>query len=209
MRSSYLKFSLFFLSDLIKSNPGKIISIILSIICWQFAGIYDDVKYEVKVEQTFEISGEHLYISSDINDSKEIEYQLHQFPEPQKIVDGKLSWYEYSGWNVFFYVVFGASFLVWTISTVAGWFGEESGWDINDSVKEAIDSIIYCEVEEDVYYYLGLGRLIGKRDYQIRKSYVRHEFGINSLSDVLFCPKYDFLTKSEKRENKLSKIGIK
>lgn len=209
MRSNYLKFSFVFLLDLVKSNPGKVITLVLSIICWQFAGTYKDVKCEVKVEQKLEISGEHLYISSEINNDKKIEYKIHQFSDPQELIDDKLTWYEYSGWNIFFYVIFGASFLIWTISTVAGWFGEESGWDINDSVKEAIESIIYCEVEEDVYYYLGLGRLIGKRDHQIRRNYIRHEFGINSLSDVLFCPKYNFLTKSEKRENKLSKIGIK
>jgi len=209
MRSNYFKFFTVLVLDLIQSNPTKYICIILSIITWQFAGSYEDAKYQVKVDKQIEIAGTHLYISSDLNDSKEIKYEMKQFEDKQELIDGNLVWYEYSGWNVFFWVIFVISTLIWSISTIVGWVGsdDEAGWELEESIKEAISSIIYCEEENGIYYYISLGRLIGKRDQQVRRGNVRYEFGINSLRDVLFCPK--FQTKTQKRENLLEEIGIK
>lgn len=208
MKSSYFKFFSVLILDLIKSNPVKCICIILSIITWQFAGTYEDSKYEVTVDQHIDISGTHLYISSDMENNK-IKYEMKQFEDEQELVDNNLVWYEYSGFNIFFWVLFVVSLLIWTISTIVGWFNgdDDSGWELEDSVKEAISSIMYCEEENGIYYYMALGRLIGKRDHQIRRGHVRYDFGINSLRDILFCPK--FQTKTQKRENLLGEIGIK
>jgi hypothetical protein len=209
MKSNYFKFLLLLLLDLVKSNPAKCITIFLSIITWNIAGTFSDVKYEEKIDQYIEISGTHLYISSDIKDNK-IKYELSQYKEKQELIDNKLVWTEYSGWNVFFWVIFIISFGIWSISTLVGWFSydnDDAGWDLKDSVIESLSTITYCEEENGIYYYLVMGRLIGKRDKQIRISDFRYEFGINSIRDILFCPK--FKTKSQKRENLLSNIGIK
>lgn len=207
MKSSYFKFYTTLILDLIKSNPAKVICIILCIISWQFAGVYEDSKYEVTVDQHIEISGTHLYISSDMENNK-IKYEMKQFEEEQELIDNNLIWYEYSGWNILFWTLFCVSTAIWTISTFVGWVqdDDEAGWEFGGSRIEAVSSVIYCEEENGIYYYLALGRLIGKRDQQIRRGNIRYEFGINSLKDILFCTK--FKTKTQKRENLLQEIGI-
>ncbi len=204
---TYLKFISVLLLDIIKSNPAKTVFLTLAIISYQYIGSFEDTKTTYDISTEIKMGNDYLYIYEEVKND-EIVYGMKQFDEVQKLEDNKLIQYDYSGFNVTFWVIFVISGLVVTISTIAGWFGEEeSGWELDDSYKEAVSSIIYCVEEDGIFYYMSLGRLLSKRDNILSRRYACSEIGIKSLRDIYFCPK--FQTKSSKRENFLNKIGIK
>jgi len=71
-------------------------------------------------------------------------------------------------------------------------FSEDSdaNWDFRDSYKDALKSMIYTELDNGIYYYISFGRLLGKRDHQIRRHEILYEFSIFSISDIKFHPIY-------------------
>ena len=204
---TYLKFISIFLFDIIKSNPAKVIFLALTIISYQYAGDFDDTKNTYDISSEIKMGSDYIYIYEEVKND-EIVYGIKQFDEIQKLEDNKLIQYDYSGFNITFWIIFVISGLIVSISTISGWFGEdEAGWELSDSYEEAVSSIIYCIEEDGVFYYMALGRLLSKRDNTISRRYACGELGIRSLRDIYFCPK--FQTKSSKRENFLNKIGIK
>lgn len=178
---------------------------ILSFIAWNFAGTYDDVKYEADIVNEFVVEDQHLYVSKKINDGK-LKFEILQYDEPQEVKDGKLSWYEMSNWNIFWWVTFVISIAVVVITTFH-FDNDDVGWDFRTIRRRSLRYFTYTIEENEIFYYMAFGRLLGKRDWQVSRDYVIGEFGINSIRDILFCPEYH--TKQQKRENNLDKIGIK
>ena len=200
----YFKLFLYSTFYITKNNLGKLILVILSIISFNYAGTFEDVKYEAEVAKEINIDGIYLYITKDIEDN-EINYDVIQREKPEELKDGKITWYEYAGVNIFLWVVVVVCVVIILLLTFAD--DSDLHWDIRDSYKKALEKMFHTEYEDGVYYYIAFGRLMGKRSEQINRHSILYEFSVYSLSDILFHPK--FQTKTEKRENLLSKIGIK
>lgn len=203
----YLKFTLTFLLELIKTNIVKTIFIIIAIIGFNYAGTFPDsidtysVVAETKVENTY------IYVYETISDNKVKYENIWQEGKPLEVKDGVIKLPSYNGFNIFFWILFGVPVVVLVIAAFVGIGDDDIGWGLEDAWKEAFCTLIYCEEENGYFYYFALGRLMSKTDRQIGRNYrITHELGIDGFRDLYRCPKYQ--TKTQRRETLLSKIGI-
>ena len=189
---SYLKLFLTFPFFLIKDNIGKTILIIISLITFHYAGTFDDVKCEEDIIKTVKVAETNLYIYMDGDSDSEI-FKM-AYGDDYKVEDGKIKWVESSPGNIILWVLFVISTLVLVIMFFVGLDDDEVGWDIVESWRKALTSTIYTIHEEDTYYYMSFGRLLGKRDTLIRRNNLRYELNINSLGDIFYCPRFQTKT---------------
>lgn len=203
----YLKFTLTFLLELIKTNIVKTIFLITAIIGFHYAGTFPDsidtysVVAETKVENTY------IYVYETISDNKVKYENIWQEGKPLTVKDGVIKLPSYNGFNIFFWILFGVPVFVLVIAAFVGIGDDDIGWGLEDAWKEAFCTLIYCEEENGYFYYFALGRLISKTDRQIGRNYrITHELGIDGFRDLYRCPKYQ--TKTQRRETLLNKIGI-
>lgn len=195
----YLKLFLYTSFYFIKTNLVKLIMIVLSIVTFNYAGTFEDIKYERSVVENLvvedfpvdcpscELSNTYLYITMNIEDNK-VKYDVIQRKEPESLKDGKIIWYEYSGYNIFLWVLFVLCLLILTIMT----FSEDTDtrWKFRDPYRDAIKMMIHTEYKEGIYYYISFGRLLGKRDHQIIRDNILYDFSISRLSDIMFHPPF-------------------
>ena len=203
---SYLKLFLTFPLFIIRDNIGKSILILIAVISYQFLGTFEDTKCESPILETITIDKDTLYVYA--HTAKETTFELVKSnDEDYEVVGNKLTWIESSDGNM----VMGFLFFIPVISLVIMFFvgldNDDVEWDIRSSWKDAVRSTVYTLYEENTYYYMSFGRLLGKRDYLIPRNNIGYELNVHSLGDVFYCPK--FQTKTQNRENLLSKIGIK
>lgn len=203
---SYLKLFLTFPFFIIKDNIGKSILILIAVISYQFLGTFEDAKYEAPIIQTINTNNDTLYVYAYT--SEETTYEVVKSDnEDYKIIGDKITWIESSDGNIIIGILFFVPVISLVIMFFVGLENDDVEWDIESSWKDAVRSTVYTLYEENTYYYMSFGRLLGKRDYLISRHNIGYELSINSLSDILYCPK--FQTKTQNRENLLSKIGIK
>lgn len=203
---SYLKFTLVFLFELIKTNIVKTIFVAAAIVTFNYAGTFPPstdtyhVVAETKVENTY------IYVCETISEN-EVHYEnVWQEGKPLVVKNGVVSISSYNGFNIFFWILFGISTVIIIICTFIN--DEDAGWEIEDSWERAFSTLIYCEEENGEFYYFALGRLISKRDKQVNRRYnITNELSIYGFRDLYRCPKYQ--TKTQRRETLLNKIGIK
>jgi hypothetical protein len=203
----YLKFTLTFLLELIKTNIVKTIFLIVAIIGFHYAGTFPDsietynVVAETKVENTY------IYVYETISDNKVKYNNIWQEGKPFTVKDGVIKLPSYNDFNVLFWILFGVPVVVLVIAAFVGIGDDDIGWGLEDAWKEAFSTLIYCEEENGIYYYFALGRLISKRDRQISTYYnACRELSIDGFRSLYRCPKYQ--TKTQRRETLLNKIGI-
>lgn len=200
----YLKFSILFLFNLIKHNPTKVIYIIIAIVSFYFAGTIPDARFEEKIDGSIIVNNQYLYIKEYVSDNT-IKYEIIQSDKPLVIKDSKYIHYDYSGFNIALWVTFGISLGLMILCTIVGWAGDEdASWNIKGSWRESFICLIYCELENDKYHYMALDRLIIIQDRRLSSCQV--EQLISGFKDLRLCPKYK--TKTQKREDNLSKLGI-
>ncbi len=211
---SYLKFSLIFLFKLITKNPVKVISCIIGIITFHYAGTFDYTNTSASVVSSpIEIQQEtkktYLYISEYISENS-IKHNILEFDNPIKIVNNKIIYQEYSGYNIACWVFFGISCTILCISFFVGLSDDDVSWNLSDCQESAISSLIHCEMEDGKYYYIILGRLLCVKDEQINLNSVYRnvgrELGVTRFSDLHFYP--EFQTRQSKREKHLNKLGL-
>ena len=203
---SYLKLFLTFPLFIIRDNIGKSILILIAVISYQFFGTFEDVKCEAPILETLTIDKDTLYVYA--HTAKETTFELVESDnEDYKVVGNKLTWIESSDGNTIMAVLFFVPVIALVIMFFVGLDNDDVGWDITSSWKDAVRSTVYTLYEENTYYYMSFGRLLGKRDSLIPRNNIGYELNVHSLSDIFYCPK--FQTKTQNRENLLSKIGIK
>lgn len=199
MIKDYLKLTLNYLFNLITGNNIKFIVLIITIISYNLAGTFEDYPYKQLIVNQFKEEDKFIYIkkSSGSYDTivKDEQVEIDE--------DGYYNTMEYNEVNILFWSIFTLGFF-WSLIGLFAY--EEDGWEFSYNWKKSIRSLVTTELDNDTYYYIALGRLIGKSNRSL-KSYVLDEFNINELRDILLCPK--FQTKRTKRNNILSKIGIK
>jgi hypothetical protein len=192
--------------QLIITNPIKIISIIITIISYNYAGSFKNGTYKEPIVKEFNDGGNWIYIVRTTNNDNGYDVMTSQ--TKQKLVDDCLILEDYNGFNILFWILFVVTLLVFIISTIIGLMNDddEVGWDLEYCQKNSLNNLICCELEDGIFYYMALDRLIGKSNTQIVSRRICEHFSIYSLSDIKRCPK--FSTKTEKRNNLLDKLGI-
>lgn len=202
----YLKFTLTFLFELIKTNIVKTIFIIGAITTFMFAGTFKDDVDSYDVASVVKVDNNYVYVCKTIHDNK-IKYENFWDVKEIPIKEGKIYISSYSFANRLLWVIFSILTIVLIVATSIGRSDDDIGWELEDSWKEAFSTLIYCEEENGYFYYFALGRLISKRDRQVGRNYrITHELGIDGFRDLYRCPEYQ--TKTQRRETLLNKIGI-
>lgn len=174
---------------------------IVTIISYNFAGTYEDLQLKSHVIHQFTDDGKNVYVTRSISDSK-FKYQVLSKNDEIKIDEnGYYHYTEYNDINVIFWFLFGIG-LLWSI---IGIFIEDDNWEFSENWRKSIRCLVSVDLENDIYYYTALCRLLGKSDKSLTYN-VLSKFNINEVRDIYLCPK--FQTKRVKRNNILSKIGI-
>ena len=205
---SYLKIVFNFFKYLVIKNPIKLLMVVGAIVSFNYAGTipgeyeYYDIAAQTKDGNT------NIYVVRS-HDGGENPYDVVSSNKEEKVENNQLVYYDYHDANILLWVVFGILILLITIFTIIGLANDddEIGWEIEDCYTMSISTLIYCELEGDIFYYMIMGRLIEKRKDQIRyTSNLAREFRIFNISDVFRLPK--FSTKTQNRNNILNKLGI-
>lgn len=203
----YLKFTLTFLFELIRTNIVKTIFVIFAVTTFMFAGTYKDDVDSYDVAGVVKVDNNYVYVCRTIHDNNKIKYENVWDVKEIPIKDGKINVSSYSFANGFLWTIFSILIILLIIATIIGKNDDDIGWELEDAWKEAFCTLIYCEEENGYFYYFALGRLISKTDRQIGRNYrITHELGIDGFRDLYRCPKYQ--TKTQRRETLLNKIGI-
>jgi hypothetical protein len=201
----YLKFTLTFLLELIRTNIAKTIFLTLAIVSFNLADTFPDSIDTYKIVAETKVENTYIYVYETISDNKVKYENIWQEGKPLEVKDGVVKLPSYNGFNIFFWVVFVISLVVVLIMTFVP--DDDINWNFKDAWLESFTSLIYCEEENGEFYYFALGRLISKRDRQISTYYnASQELSISGFRDLYRCPKYQ--TKSQRRETLLNKIGI-
>ncbi len=204
---SYIKLFFNFIKYLIIKNPIKLSLVIISIITFNYAGTFKGGYdyYDVVSEGTH--GNIHIYVVQ--TKSTDIGYEIITSDKKENIKNGQIAVWNYNDLNVLFYVLFSISLIIVIIATIIGISNDDDdvSWETENCYQRAITTLIYCELENDTYHYMIMGRLIQKRSDQIRfTSNFAGEFRIYNISDIYRLPK--FSTKTQKRNNILNKLGI-
>lgn len=200
---SYFKLLLSFLFHLIKNNPVKMIVVLTTIILGNLAGSFEPYEIETQshIVNKFQDGDKIVYVTKS-NSGSDFKYEtLIRTEEIEIDENGYYHYIEYDDINVLFYILFGIGIL-WII---AGIFATEGDFNFKYNWREALLSLVNVELENDTYYYMALGRLVGKSDKSLTWNALSN-FGVKSLRDIYLCPKYEL--KHIRRNNILSKLGI-
>jgi hypothetical protein len=196
-----IKYYLSLIYHFLIENKIKILLIIVSIICFQKIGKFDDLKYERTIIKEYNIGREWLYVVENYSGASN-KYKVLEFSEKMDTSSGVLIETEWHPLNLLFIVLFVILIIILLAST---FHDEDYNWDIEGVRKLAIYDIIECELENGIWYYTALGRLLGTDKKRIAVDLCR-VLSVNNLSDIMRCPK--FKTKTKDRGDKLDKIGI-
>ena len=204
----YLKFIFVFLFELVKSNPIKISLMVVSVILFSFAGTIPDSHDKYNIVAETKVENTYIYIYKTISDNK-IKYEnIWSEGKPADIKNGVITLVSYNGGNYVLWAFFVIIVVILIVAFFMGLNDDDIGWELEDSWDEAFCTLVYCEEENDVFYYFALGRLISKRNKQVNRGYrITNELHIGGFRDLYRCPKYE--TKKQKRETLLNNIGIK
>lgn len=198
---SYFKLLLSFLFHLIKDNPVKMIVVLTTIICFNLAGSFEPYETQSHIINKFQDGDKIVYVTKSKSDS-DFKYEtLIRTEEIEIDENGYYHYMKYNDLNILFYVLYGIGIL-WII---IGIFIEDDNFDFRSNWKEALLSLVNVELENDTYYYMALGRLVGKSDKSLTCNALSN-FGVKSLRDIYLCPRYEL--KYKRRNNILSKLGI-
>lgn len=205
MKLNYIKFTLMFIRNLILNNKVKLLFLKVSTVLFYFAGTIPDSIVINKIVKEIQVDDKtYLYVKSYIRNN-ELGYDIIQSDKPQKVTNGVLLTSEYHDGNIAMWVLFSIITFIIVLLTFIN-RDEESGWEINYCLEEAFLSLVECEFEYDKYYYICCGKLLGVRDHKVTHHYILGEFRVRGFDELKTCPKFE--TKTQRRENKLKRIGI-
>lgn len=209
-----VNFNFKLLMKLVVKNPVKVITILVSILSYYYAGSFSPEVHTATVIGVPTVlkqntKNTYIYISESISGSS-ITHSVLEFNDPIKIVNNTIEYTEYNGFNVFFWVIFGISLLIIISSLAIGMSDDDVSWEFDSCIEHTISRFIRCEIENEKYYYTIFNRLISVRDSltngRYRNDPLCKDFGIYRLSDLKSYPYFE--TKQNKRNNKLNKLGI-
>ena len=191
------------LYNIITGNPGKTIWIVLAIIGFHFSQNYlEDVHSTNTADYVIKDGGDYIYF---FEKSEKGNYSSFTTKTPLK--NNTYSYTETQGMYIFLQILAWGSVVILIICFIVGISGDDSAaWELDECFEGSLKFLIICEVEDDKFYYMALGRLLRKSDRQLNDGYhsITRELNIHSFNDILNCPK--FKTRSQKRGELLDKL---
>jgi hypothetical protein len=179
--------------------------LLINSILFHYAGTIPNSINDNKIIKEVQVDDKtFLYIKSSIKNN-EMNYEIIKFDKPQKVTNGILITSEYHDGNVAMWVSFGIISFVLFIFTLLTW-GESEGWEIEDCLGEAFLSLVTCEFEDDKFYYICCGKLIGISDHKKTHQYILGDFRVRGFDELKTCPKFE--TKTQRRDRSLKELGI-
>jgi hypothetical protein len=184
---------------------------VIAITGYYFKDTFPNSTYKVKVEKEIKVDEGWLYLYKD-GSGDDFRYEMDFYKYKQKLVNTAsgsecLVLDDYNGLNVLFWILYviGLGFLI--LVTFVGWVTDDDdvSWDFRECSGESLEGLVRCDLEDGMYYYTILGRLIGESKSQLRRN-ITSNFLIYKISDVRKCPR--FTAKSKKRDDILNKLGI-
>lgn len=200
----YLKYFV----KLIFENIGKSITLTITIVSFILAGTFsDDIRERIIVASSAIVPGvtkgsdtTYAYLYKD-NTS----IVCVSFDHKLKPINGVIKYSEYNGLNVLFWAIFAICSVILTVGSFTS--DSDINWEFRDKWSDSLyESIISLE-EDNKYYWVLNGRLLSSNT---NYSDI-HSGDLRSLVDEYIRNKNrfpKFYTRSEKRNNKLDKIGI-
>lgn len=149
-----------------------------------------------KVSSSFELDGKFYYaIHKD-------HFMIKEFDEKLPIVDGKITYQEKSDLFGIFTIlsVFLGIFVFLTFVIP----DNNDGWNFKDNWYDVSVDEVSCEFEDGIFYYVYKGKLIYHDKYQLDRYSFRSKIREFNRQGANLCP--DFLTKSQRRDQKLKEI---
>jgi hypothetical protein len=196
-----LLFPFIFIYNTAKNNIIKTIFLVLAIIGFHFSQRYtEDIHSTKTADFVIKDGTNYTYFFTKTNDG---DYSSMTTKTPLKN-----NTYSYTEKQDGYYV-FQALGWICVIVLVIGFFiGLSDGdisWDFDECLEKSLSFLISCNIEDDKFYYMALGRLLRKTDKQLGGYHsITRELNIHSFSDILNCPK--FKTRSQKRGELLDKL---
>jgi len=197
-----LKYNLYRIYYFIVKNPIKIISLISIPFFYQIAGSFSPTIDKLEVVSEVEQKTEWLYVVE--SNSGSTKYDILTFDERQDISKGFIIDETYHPLNVIFWILFICTTCMVVIPTFID--DDDMNWDIEGINSVSILKIIDCELEDCIYYYVSMGRLLGKFENRIETSAMNYHLKVYDFDDIMRCPK--FKTKKQDRDSKLDKLGV-
>lgn len=192
-----------FIYNFIMVNIGK--TILFTLFGLSIYGAITSKQYEMEklhIISSVKNGADYLYIV-DGKDPSVLTYK-----SPQKITNNILLHQTETGIYTFYIVMCVVLGILAVIFVIASIVEDEAAWDLLKVFQKSISVLIQCELEDGMYHYTILGRLI---NIQEDKQYIGDEslayrFDINDLTTIINLPK--FKTKTEKRNKFLDKLGV-
>lgn len=198
---NYIKFSLLFIYELVINNPVKIIALVSAIVSINLTN-FPDTKESTKIEKEIKVDSGYVYLHQEIINNQ-IDYKSEYFTTKQNIdKNGYMHSTSYSGFNVFFWILFVVSCLFLIIPLFMN--DSDVEWELSEAMQFALGTLTTCELENNKYTFTCFGRLMGVHDRQISRTRICDHFNIYSIFDIFPLPKYK--TKSQKRNSLIDDI---
>lgn len=195
----YLKLTFYFLLQILINNWGKLLALSILISCFLLRNTFEDTNESIKIVKSFTHDGTLYNLGFNNNNSS----------APFKIFEGVIKidengFYNYKSYNsanlIFWFgiIISFLFFIIWQIN-------DQDTFDFSESFSESLIYMVDVEYEDNVYYYICLGRLLGKSVIDHGR-YCLNRFNVYTIKDIKLKPKFE--TRKSKRKSKLSKLGI-
>lgn len=197
-----MKYNLKVFGFFLKRNSGMLLLLITCFVLFFIAG-----SIPLKIKENIIVGGiqaehDYIYVYEDI-ESDEIIYKTITKDDlgSTTIKGNKLCSNTLSIGSIILWIIFFISIIVLIILTF------NDVWVIKQCKCDAMNSFVYCELEDDTYYYFIEDKLIYRSKNQVRIGYdFARNIGFYKMSQLNEFPK--FQTKMQKRDNILNNIGV-
>ncbi len=167
------------------------------------------LSYNVKQESTnynrvydsFYDGLNYIYIIKEGNN-----YTTKQFDTKLELKNNIISYEETSEIKIVLLFIFGLFTVFLLIGFIMGLGDDELSWEFSDCWKNTLLSLVYCEFEDNKYYYLVLGRLLYTSNELLYKENIQYKISFTKFTDIMIYPKFE--TKRKKRNVLLDRLGI-
>jgi hypothetical protein len=196
-----LLFPFIFIYNTAKNNIIKTIFLVLAIIGFHFSQRYtEDIHSTKTADFVIKAGTNYTYFFAKTNDG---DYSSMTTKNPLK--NNTYSYTETQDDYYFFQTLGWICVIILVIGFFIGLSDGDISWDFDECLEKSLSFLISCNIEDDKFYYMALGRLLRKSDKQLGGYHsITRELNIRNFSDILNCPK--FKTRSQKRGELLDKL---
>lgn len=198
-KSIYLKFA----GTLMLKNIGKLITLIVSIISFAFAGSFGDRQNTETIigHNTIVIGKDTTYTYLYLSDGV---IRCISFESAKEILPNSTIVYNvYNPLNLLLWVLFAIGLIALIVGTLSS---DESGWEFRENWKEMIRSEVKVVEEDGLFKWFVMNKLIYSSK-ELTDTYRITHIIDDFINNGNLYP--DFTSKQDKRSNKLTKLGIK